>query len=85
MDCTGHPTAGPEGIEFLRDSGFFIEMGQFTDGIQMLNHARHKYPWFDMQTLYPFDEKGVNDAVADAMAMRTVKSTIVPWPELARA
>jgi hypothetical protein len=35
-----------------------------------------------MQTLYPFTEKGVADAVADAMAMKTVKSTIVPWPEL---
>ena len=27
MDCSGHPSAGPEGIEFLRDG----EMGQFTD------------------------------------------------------
>jgi hypothetical protein len=35
-----------------------------------------------MQTLYPFDEDGLASAVADAMAMRTVKSTIVPWPEL---
>jgi threonine dehydrogenase-like Zn-dependent dehydrogenase len=113
MDCTGHPTAGPEGIEFLRDSGFFIEMGQFTDagsietnwhrfvakditimgswaftendlalGVQMLNHARDKYPWFDMQTIYPFNENGLKSAVSDAMAMKTVKSTIVPWPEL---
>jgi len=116
MDCTGHPTAGPEGIEFLRDSGFFIEMGQFTDagpietnwhrfvakditimgswaftendlalGIQMLDHAREKYPWFDMQTIYPFNDTGVKRAVADAMAMRTVKSTIVPWPDLLEA
>jgi hypothetical protein len=35
-----------------------------------------------MQTLYPFTEEGVAQAVADAMAMRTVKSTIVPFPEL---
>ena len=113
MDCTGHPTAGPEGIEFLRDSGFYIEMGQFTDagsimtnwhrfvakditimgswaftendlalGVKMLHHAADKYPWFDMQTLYPFDQDGVSRAVADAMAMRTVKSTIVPFPEM---
>jgi threonine dehydrogenase-like Zn-dependent dehydrogenase len=113
MDCTGHPQAGPEGIEFLRDSGFFIEMGQFTDagsietnwhrfvakditimgswaftendlalGVKMLHHAKDKYPWFDMQTLYPFDKTGVSAAVADAMAMRTVKSTIVPFPHL---
>jgi threonine dehydrogenase-like Zn-dependent dehydrogenase len=30
MDCSGHPSAGPEGIEFLRDGGTYIEMGQFT-------------------------------------------------------
>ncbi|MCB4821709.1 zinc-binding dehydrogenase [Roseicella aerolata] len=116
MDCTGHPAAGPEGIEMLRDSGFYIEMGQFTDagsimtnwhrfvakditimgswaftandlalGVQMLNHARDRYPWYEMQTIYPFDADGVSRAVADAMAMRTVKSTIVPFPELLEA
>jgi threonine dehydrogenase-like Zn-dependent dehydrogenase len=116
MDCTGHPTAGPEGIEMLRDSGFYIEMGQFTDagsimtnwhrfvakditimgswaftandlalGVQMLSNARDRYPWYEMQTLYPFDTDGVTRAVADAMAMRTVKSTIVPFPELLEA
>lgn len=31
IDCSGHPTAGPEGIEMLRDGGTYIEMGQFTD------------------------------------------------------
>jgi threonine dehydrogenase-like Zn-dependent dehydrogenase len=31
MDCSGHPSAGPEGIEMLRDGGTYIEMGQFTD------------------------------------------------------
>jgi threonine dehydrogenase-like Zn-dependent dehydrogenase len=113
MDCSGHPTAGPEGIEFLRDGGTYVEMGQFTDagsidtnwhrictkdinllgswaftandlplGVDLLYRARNRYPWFEMQTLYPFDEDGVSRAVADAMAMRTVKSTIVPWPEL---
>src|SRR4051812_46285912 len=96
MDCTGHPTAGPEGIEMLRDSGFYIEMGQFTDagsiqtnwhrfvakditimgswaftandlalGVQMLNGAWDRYPWYEMQTIYPFDEEGVSRAVAD--------------------
>jgi hypothetical protein len=35
-----------------------------------------------MQTLYPLDEDGIARAVKDAMAMKTVKSTIVPWPEL---
>jgi hypothetical protein len=51
-------------------------------GVDMLDRARAKYPWYAMQTLYPFDVDGVTRAVADAMAMRTVKSTIVPWPEL---
>jgi threonine dehydrogenase-like Zn-dependent dehydrogenase len=113
MDCSGHPSAGPEGIEFLRDGGTYVEMGQFTDagsiatswhricakdinvlgswgftgndlplGVDMLHRTRAKYPWLEMQTLYPFDEDGISRAVNDAMAMRTVKSTIVPWPEL---
>jgi threonine dehydrogenase-like Zn-dependent dehydrogenase len=113
MDCSGHPTAGPEGIEFLRDGGCYIEMGQFTDagaimtnwhrictkdisllgswaftandlalGVEMLDRARNKYPWRKMQTLYPFTLGGVTRAVADAMAMKTVKSTIVPFEGL---
>ena len=116
MDCSGHPSAGPEGIEMLRDGGTYVEMGQFTDagtietswhricakdlnvlgswaftgndlplGVDMLYRAREKYPWLEMQTLYPFTEEGVSRAVADAMAMKTVKSTIVPWPELVEA
>ena len=113
MDCSGHPSAGPEGIEFLRDGGTYVEMGQFTDagaittswhricakdinvlgswaftgndlplGVDMLYRGQAKYPWFDMQTLYPFSEDGIAGAVADAIAMKTVKSTIVPFPEL---
>jgi threonine dehydrogenase-like Zn-dependent dehydrogenase len=113
MDCSGHPSAGPEGIEMLRDGGTYVEMGQFTDagaietswhrictkdlnvlgswgftandlplGVEMLYRTRDKYPWLEMQTIYPFSEAGVGQAVADAMAMKTVKSTIVPWPEL---
>ena len=31
VDCSGHPAAGPEGIEMLRDGGTYVEMGQFTD------------------------------------------------------
>jgi len=113
MDCSGHPSAGPEGIEFLRDGGSYVEMGQFTDagaittswhricakdinvlgswaftgndlplGVDMLYRGQNKYPWFDMQTLYPFSEEGIARAVADAIAMKTVKPTIVPFPEL---
>jgi threonine dehydrogenase-like Zn-dependent dehydrogenase len=113
MDCSGHPSAGPEGIEFLRDGGTYVEMGQFTDagtietswhrictkdlnvlgswaftandlplGVDMLYKARDKYPWRKMQTLFPFTVAGVKEAVAQAMAMKTVKSTIVPFEEL---
>ena len=108
MDCAGHPSAGPEGIEMLRDGGTYVEMGQFTDagpiatnwhrictkdlrivgswaftaddipkGIAMLDRARSRYPWLEMQTLFPFDERGISDAIASALEMRSVKSTIV--------
>jgi threonine dehydrogenase-like Zn-dependent dehydrogenase len=114
MDCTGHPTAGPEGIEMLRDGGTYVEMGQFTDagaietnwhrictkdlnvlgswaftandipkGIAMLDRARDRYPWLEMQTLFPFSSDGIEAAIAAALDMRSVKSTIVPSPELA--
>lgn len=113
MDCSGHPTAGPEGIEFLRDGGTYVEMGQFTDagsietswhrictkdlnvlgswaftandlplGVDMLYQAKDRYPFRDMQTLFPFTIDGVKDAVGQAMAMKTVKSTIVPFDNL---
>jgi threonine dehydrogenase-like Zn-dependent dehydrogenase len=113
MDCSGYPGAGPEGIEFLRDGGTCVEMGQFANagsvdtswkrigandlnvlgpwaftgnglplGVDLLYRARTRYPRFEMQTLYSLDVEGIGRAVADAMAMRTVKSTIVPWPEL---
>ena len=48
----------------------------------MLYRTAGKYPWLTMQTIYPFTEAGVAQAVKDAMEMKTVKSTIVPWPEL---
>ncbi len=113
MDCAGHPSAGPEGIEMLRDGGTYVEMGQFTDagaiatnwhrictkdvtilgswgftandiplGIAMLDRARDRYPWYEMQTLFPFGETGVTQAIAAAREMRAVKSTILPCPEL---
>jgi threonine dehydrogenase-like Zn-dependent dehydrogenase len=113
MDCSGHPSAGPEGIEMLRDGGTYVEMGQFTDagsidtnwhrictkdlnvlgswaftandlpqGVAMLDRARDRYPWYEMQTLFPFSEAGLAEAIGAAMAMRTVKSTIVPFADL---
>ena len=113
IDCSGHPSAGPEGIEMLRDGGTYVEMGQFTDagaistnwhrictkdlnvlgswaftandlplGVQMLDRARDRYPFYEMQTLFPFSEQGLGEAIAAAIAMRTVKSTIIPFEGL---
>ena len=113
VDCSGHPSAGPEGIEMLRDGGTYVEMGQFTDagsietnwhrfctkdmvlvgswgitpndvplGIDMLDRARDRYPWSDMQTMFPFTKRGVAEAVQCAMDMQCVKATIVPNEEL---
>ena len=59
--------------------------GRITDlplGVDILYQARDKYPFRDMQTLFPFTIEGVKDAVAQAMAMKTVKSTIVPFDHL---
>ena len=108
MDCSGHPAAGPEGIEMLRDGGTYVEMGQFTDagaietnwhricskdinvlgswaftandiphGIAMLDRARNRYPWNEMQSLFPLSETGIQEAIDAALTMRSVKSTIV--------
>ena len=109
VDCSGHPSAGPEGIEMLRDGGTYVEMGQFTDAgsidtnwhricakdinllgswaftandiplaIDMLQRARDRYPWGEMQTRFPFTEEGIADATESVLAMRCVKATIVP-------
>lgn len=108
MDCSGHPTAGPEGIEMLRDGGTYVEMGQFTDagsidtnwhrvcvkdinilgswaftaddialGIAMLDRARHRYPFRELQTHFPFSEAGIQDAIDTANTMGCVKATLV--------
>ncbi|HUA77575.1 MAG TPA: zinc-binding dehydrogenase [Acetobacteraceae bacterium] len=114
MDCSGHPSAGPEGIEMLRDGGTYVEMGQFTDagaietswhrictkdisvlgswaftaddiwsGIKMLDRARERYPFREMQSWFPFTEAGIAEAIDAARAMRCVKATIVPDDALA--
>jgi hypothetical protein len=48
----------------------------------MLDRARDRFPWTDMQTLFPFTEAGVSEAIASAIAMKSVKATIAPYPEL---
>ena len=49
----------------------------------MLDRARDRYAWSEMQTLFAFTEDDIGEAIAAAMAMRTVKSTIVPFEDLA--
>jgi hypothetical protein len=51
----------------------------------MLWAARDRYPWFEMQSIYEFSGEGISKAVADAIAMRTVKSTIIPNQDLLEA
>ena len=46
--------------------------------IDMLQRARDRYPWGDMQTRFPFTEEGIADATESVLAMRCVKATIVP-------
>jgi len=113
IDCSGHPSAGPEGIEMLRDGGTYIEMGQFTDagsietnwhrfcvkdinilgswaftaddialGIAVLDRARDRYPFGELQTRFPFSEDGIQAAIDAANAMRCVKATIVVNPQI---
>jgi hypothetical protein len=48
----------------------------------MLDRARNRYPWPEMQTRYPLTEEGIGEAVKSAIEMRSVKSTIVPAPDL---
>jgi threonine dehydrogenase-like Zn-dependent dehydrogenase len=51
-------------------------------GIAMLERARDRYPWYEMQSLFPLSEQGIAEAIQAALDMRSVKSTIVPSPEL---
>jgi hypothetical protein len=47
-------------------------------GIDMLHRARDRYPWQSMQTLFPFTEADIAQAVRCAMEMKCVKATIIP-------
>jgi hypothetical protein len=52
-------------------------------GIVMLDRARDRYPFREMQTRFPFSEDGITQAIDAARAMRCVKATIVPDAALA--
>ena len=54
-------------------------------GIAMLQRARHRFPWHEMQMLFPFSEQGIADGIASALEMRSVKSTILISPKLLEA
>ena len=55
-----------------------ITANDLPPGIDMLDRARDRYPWRQMQTEFPFTEAGVAEAVESAMTMRSVKATILP-------
>lgn len=69
-----------EGLDVLGSWAF--TGNDLPPGVDMLSRARDNSPRLHMQTVYPVTEDGVSRAVADAMAMRAVKFTIVPFPEL---
>ena len=48
----------------------------------MMHRMHDTYPWLDMQTPYPFTEDGWDKPSRVRMAMTTVKSVILGWPEL---
>ena len=43
----------------------------------MLDRARDRYPWSKMQTMFPFSEEGIQNAIDSALEMRSVQSTIL--------
>ena len=59
-----------------------VTANDIAKGIAMLDRARDRYPWSEMQTRFPFTEEGINEAIQSALDMRSVKSTIVPTPDL---
>jgi threonine dehydrogenase-like Zn-dependent dehydrogenase len=67
-------------LTILGSWGFTAD--DIATGIDLLYRARDRYPWLSMQTLFPFTEQGIAEAIDAARQMRTVKSTIVPSPEL---
>ena len=65
-------------LKALEKKGYIHRSLRTSRGIAMLDRARDRYPWAEMQTLYPFTEEGVAQAVQCAMEMKCVKATIMP-------
>jgi hypothetical protein len=51
-------------------------------GSCMPQTIRTDAPWPQMQTRFAFTEQGIGEAIESALEMRSVKSTIVPTPDL---
>ena len=51
-------------------------------GIAVLDRARDRYPFRQLQTHFPFSEEGIQAAIDAANAMSCVKATIVVKPEI---
>ena len=79
MDCSGHPTAGPEGIEMLRDGGTYVEMGQFTDA-GSINTSWHRICTKDLNVLGSWGFTGNDLPLGVDMLYRTRNK--YPWLEM---
>jgi hypothetical protein len=66
----------------IRDLTLIASWGLTGDdmpvAIDMLQRAGERFPWGEMQVVFPFSEDGVREATQMAMDMRCVKATIVP-------
>ena len=67
-----------EGLE-VRDGD---AQAQSAFWFNMMHRMHNTYPSLDMQTPYPFTEDGWDKPSRVRMAMTTVKSVILGWPEL---
>ena len=79
MDCSGHPTAGPEGIEMLRDGGTYVEMGQFTDA-GSIDTSWHRICTKDLNVLGSWGFTGNDLPLGVDMLYRTRNK--YPWLEM---
>jgi threonine dehydrogenase-like Zn-dependent dehydrogenase len=77
MDCSGHPSAGPEGIEFLRDGGTYVEMGQFTDAGSIMT-SWHRFCAKDVNLLGSWAFTGNDLPLGVDMLYRT-RAKYIGW------
>jgi len=82
LECSGHPSAGPEGIEMLRDGGTYVEMGQFTDA-GAIETNWHRFCVKDINILGSWAFTANDIALGIAMLDRTRER--YPWHLMQKA